>query len=148
MWRLSKRPRPRHARRRRGVSRLVRRLDGVVGSTVLMASLFAGGSAGAVSGAASGYWSAAPPPPTVAANGLWVAADPAGPISVAALRLTLDAGEAPPVVVSLQFDQQTSAGVSIYACATRSPWQPTQGGSLAAAPKYDCTTSRVVGIPS
>src|SRR4051812_13570230 len=125
------------------------RLGVAVGTFVLGASVLAGGPAQAVSGTASGYWSAGPVSPGVPPKSMWVAADPTGPVAIAAIRLTLDAGEAPPVIVSLQVDRMVPAnGASIFACPTTAPWEPAEGGPLTAAPKYDCDEGRVVGTPS
>src|SRR5947209_7711940 len=147
MWRRSNPPRHRlrvRVRvRGRGMARWTRRVVLVVGAVVLTASFVVGAPAGAVSSVASGYWSATPAPPGVPPKGMWVASDPAGPVAVAALRLTLDAGEAPPVILSLIVDRQAPPdGASIFACPTTAAWQPAEGGPLAAAPKYDCSKGR------
>src|SRR4051794_25867924 len=106
----------------------------VAGVVVVGAMLGLGllpGSVGAVSGAESGYWYAGPlpggsltPPPNVPAHGLWVSSNPAGPVAIAALRLNLDSGDAPPVLLSLVVDGETPPnGASVYACRATSAWK-------------------------
>src|SRR4051794_34144206 len=88
--------------------RLARRLGIAAGAVVLVVSMVAGGGqAGAVSGVESGYWVVAqtaggqlPAPPNVPAGGMWVSSNTAIALAVSAIRLTLDTGEAPPVIIS------------------------------------------------
>jgi hypothetical protein len=141
--------------RRPEIVRGVRRVA-ELGVAALGAIGFLPGRASAVSGTASGYWYAArppgaplPPPPNVPAHGLWISSNPAGPVAVAAVRLVLDAGDAPPVLLSLRIDRETPAGAaSVFACPATSPWTAVEGGSAADAPKYDCSSARVVGVKS
>src|SRR4051812_29063595 len=124
--------------------RWVRRSVALVVGALLVTSVIMGAPAGAVSDTASGYWSTAPVGPGVPSKGMWVAADPAGPVAVAALRLTLGEGEAAPVILSLKLERQVPNGsAAIYACPTTAAWQPAEAGPMSAAPTYDCSKSRV-----
>src|SRR5438045_5094132 len=159
MWH---RPEHRRRRRRRGHrghrgARLIRRLGIVVGTvTLVVSTLGGGGRAGAVSGLASGYWTVGqtaggqlPTPPNVPAGGMWVSSNTATQLALAAVRLTLDSGEAPPVIISFKIDKESPAGgAAVFACPTTGPWQPAQNGPIGSAPPYDCSTKHVVGIHS
>jgi hypothetical protein len=136
---------------------LARRVGIGVGAVVLLASMAAGGGqARAVSGVQSGNWTVAqtaggqlPAPPNVPAGGMWVSSNTATVLAVAAVRLTLDTGEAPPVIISLQIDKESPpGGAAIYACPTTGEWQPQENGPSGSAPPYDCSSKHVVGIHS
>src|SRR4051794_31858804 len=143
---LHRMSRPSRCRRH---ARWLRRSAVVVGGGLLVASVVMGTPAGAVSDTTSGYWSTVPVGPGVPSKGMWVAADPAGPVAIAALRLTLGDGESAPVILSLKLDRQMpDAAASIFACPTTGAWQPAEAGAMSAAPKYDCSKARVVGVPS
>ena len=144
-------------RRRARQARVARRLGMLAAAVMFVVSMVAGGGpAGAVSGAASGYRTLAqtnggqiPAPPNVPAGGLWISSNTAAPLAIAAVRVTLDAGEAPPVIISLQVASESPpGGAAIFACPTTGSWQPAQDGPAAAAPAYDCSTKHVVGIHS
>src|SRR5205823_7418628 len=79
----------------------------------------------------------------------WVSSNTATQLAIAAVRLTLDSGEAPPVIISFKIDKENPAGgAAVFACPTTGPWQPAQNGPIGSAPPYDCSTKHVVGIHS
>ena len=100
----------------------------------------------AVDDPVTGYWSrtqtGAPlplePPTPVPEGGSWVAADPAGPLAVSALRVDADPGQ---VVTGLQLPVSDVVGTpSVIVCPTTETWVPQQNGRLQAAPAADCTS--------
>lgn len=93
----------------------------------------------------TGYWTrtqtALPlpvqPPDPVPEGGMWVAADPSGPLAVSALRTELPAGL---VAVELRLAVADAVGVpTVQACPSADRWAADQGGRLDGAPVADCS---------
>jgi hypothetical protein len=92
----------------------------------------------------TGYWSRTQtglpvpvqPPTPVPEGGMWVAADPSGPLAVSALRAELLPGL---VAVKLRLAVADVVGVpAVQACPSTDHWAADQGGRLEGAPAADC----------
>ncbi|HVT77604.1 MAG TPA: hypothetical protein VHD87_11295 [Acidimicrobiales bacterium] len=101
---------------------------------------------------------ALPPPAQVPAGGLWVSSTAAGTVALSALRFTVGEQDRQPIV-TLPVNTSTtppaalpiSLGTPILACQATGNWAPPAKGtfgSLASAPKYDCSKGQVLGSPS
>jgi hypothetical protein len=106
--------------------------------------------AAAVTVVESGWWwrlqdGTLPTPPVADAGSLWIAADPTGPLAMAAMRFEMAEGEAAPIV-TLELSRHTNpTAVSLLACPVTETWEPVDGGAWSARPKYDCTNGSVAG---
>jgi hypothetical protein len=98
-----------------------------------------------------------PAPPTVPADGLWVASLPVGPIAMSAVRFQMKPNESEPIL-TLNFASLTTlpvtplgtGGFPIVACPITSAWTPTNGvpGTWSSRPTYDCSKGLIAGSVS
>jgi len=81
-----------------------------------------------------------PAPPGVPSDGLWVAADPSGPVGIAAVRyLAFGAG-----TLTLKFSPSGNNGIaSIAACVALTKWDGASAGRWEGKPIYDCSRQSV-----
>ena len=95
----------------------------------------------------TGYWTRTntglpvpvQPPTPVPDGGMWVAADPSGPLALSALRTELADGL---VAVELRLTVAEAVGVpAVQACPSDDRWVPEQGGRIEGAPAADCSAS-------
>ena len=122
---------------------LVRRSAAAVGIAGILVPLCAV-PALAAADPETGYWSRTrlgllpvEPPDRVPEGGSFVAADPAGPVAVSALRGDADPGN---VIVGLRLPIADAIGTpAVLVCPTTEGWVPVQGGRLEAAPAADCS---------
>lgn len=93
----------------------------------------------------TGYWTRTntglpvpvQPPTPVPEGGMWVAADPSGPVAVSALRTELAEGL---VAVELRLTVAEALGVpAVQVCPSDDRWVPEQGGRIEGAPAADCS---------
>ncbi len=93
----------------------------------------------------TGYWARTntglpvpvQPPDPVPDGGMWVAADPSGPLALSALRTGLADGA---VAVELRLTIAEAVGVpAVQACPSDDRWVPEQGGRIEGAPSADCS---------
>lgn len=129
----------------------MRRLRGIVtmGAGVLL--LAASGALGATSAAAeaalesNGWWykpnqvpnnlAVPPAPPGVESDGLFVAADPSGPMALAAVRYIAEGAG----TLTLKFSPEGNTGTpSIAACVALTAWDGATAGRWEGKPIYDC----------
>ena len=89
---------------------------------------------------AVGWWTSQPGAAEAPENGFEVAAFAGEPVSVAALRFTV---EGSPTSATLTLTEAEGATVTpataLQACTTADPWEPEDPGAMADAPKADCT---------
>jgi len=86
----------------------------------------------------------APAPPGAPADGLYVGADPTGPLALAALRFTA----AVPGTLTLTIaPNQTAPATAVSVAPATKDWLSVQNGDWAAAPTYDAAKA-VAGKPS
>ena len=88
-----------------------------------------------------GWWTRSPSQ-TAPDGGFAVAVAPDGPVTVAALRVTLD-GLATASVEAVETGGLNQAGAFLQACPTADPWEPVEGGALDVAPEADCAAGSV-----
>ena len=93
----------------------------------------------------TGYWARTntglpvpvQPPDPVPEDGMWVAADPSGPLALSALRTGLADGL---VAVELRLTVADVIGVpAVQVCPSDDRWVPEQGGRIEGAPAADCS---------
>jgi hypothetical protein len=126
----------------------------VVGAASLLATVVpTPTTASAVDAVESGWWSrgnggGVPPPPGAPADGLQVAADPVGPSAVAAVRFTLAAGEANPVLALTIDAADNPTAATLTACRAKAARSTAQAGPWSSRPDYDCSAGVVTGAVS
>jgi hypothetical protein len=137
------------------VTRVARALVAVAVGGLAIVSVLGFGDvspASAVSGLESGWWwrlqdgtGTVPAPPTVDPGSMWLAADPTGPLAMAAIRFTMAENEAAPII-TLDVDRTTNpTAVSLLACLATEQWEVATAGAWSARPKYDCSAGSVAG---
>ncbi|HEX2851513.1 MAG TPA: hypothetical protein VHN98_13210 [Acidimicrobiales bacterium] len=88
-----------------------------------------------------------PAPPTVPDGGLWVQLAGTETTALSAVRATLDAGDAAPVL-TLKVHQSSKESISVVACPTTDAWKPVTAGPMSQAPTGDCTKGAATGVPN
>jgi hypothetical protein len=126
---------------------VARRLAAVIGSAAVVAAVLVVTSVPALgqAPARTGWWSqasqgglAAPPPPDVPPDGLYVQGGPNGPIAYAAVRYDVGDGTGAGRL-RLVSTGVASPAAALHLCSLLKPdFAAAQGGPLAEAPAYDC----------
>jgi hypothetical protein len=121
---------------------MIRRLAGLTGALALVLSLpiFPPASAAGAAITQVGWWSQRPGASEQPQGGFELALAPNGPISQAALRITVDAVQLNSALLELTESQAAGAEVaSVVACPTTDAWQAANPGAWSDAPEPDCT---------